>query len=204
MITTDTESDTFEAFRSGSEQAFERIFKLYYPRLCRFACKYTSDETDARDAVQTCFVRLWERRHTLAGGSLKSMLFTMLRNECLNSLKHQAIADRYMAMRTETAASEALYNADFLGQADQTLLYDELKACIDSTLCRMGQRTADIFRMSRFDGKKNREIAELLGISTTAVEKHIAKATKALTADLNRCYGPELATVLLAALIVTQ
>ena len=199
MIKSDTESDTFEAFRNGDERAFEHIFNLYYPRLCRFAGKYISDGTDAHDAVQACFVRLWERRHTLVGGSLKSMLFTMLRNECLNNLKHQAIVDRYRAMAESASATEPLYNIDFLGSADQSLIYDELLASIDDTLGRISERTAEIFRMSRFDGMKNREIAERLGISTTAVEKHIAKATKALTDDLGHRYGADIA---LAALVM--
>ena len=90
-----SDNDIFQTLREGSEEAFGTLFRRYYPRLHRFACKYIADEAAASDAVQTCFMRLWERRSMLVGGSLQSMLYTMLRNECLNSLKHTAIVEGY-------------------------------------------------------------------------------------------------------------
>ena len=43
-------------------------------------------------------------------------------------------------------------------------------------LSRLTPRTREIFLMHRLDEMKYREIAERLGISQSAVEKHIAKA----------------------------
>lgn len=151
-----TDNDIFQALREGSEEAFGTLFRRYYPRLHRFACKYIADEAAASDAVQTCFMRLWERRSTLVGGSLQSMLYTMLRNECLNSLKHTAIVEGYARQAQSAADTEPLYNADFLGAADHQLLYDELQLSIDRALDTLPQRTADIFRMSRYESLKNR------------------------------------------------
>ena len=54
-----TDNDIFQALREGSEEAFGTLFRRYYPRLHRFACKYIADEAAASDAVQTCFMRLW-------------------------------------------------------------------------------------------------------------------------------------------------
>ena len=154
-----SDNDIFQTLREGSEEAFGTLFRRYYPRLHRFACKYIADEAAASDAVQTCFMRLWERRSTLVGGSLQSMLYTMLRNECLNSLKHTAIVEGYARQAQSVADTEPLYNADFLGAADHQLLYDELQLSIDRALDTLPQRTADIFRMSRYESLKNREIA---------------------------------------------
>jgi RNA polymerase sigma factor (sigma-70 family) len=41
----------------------------------------------------------------------------------------------------------------------------------------LGPRTREIFLLHRLDGLKYREIAAQLGITVSAVEKHIAKAT---------------------------
>ena len=60
--------------------------------------------------------------------------------------------------------------------------------------------TADIFRMSRYESLKNREIAQQLGISTTAVEKHISKALKTIAAQLAQKYGTSLALCLMLCL----
>ena len=56
---------------------------------------------------------------------------------------------------------------------------DRLKA-VGAALQRLPQRTRDSFVMHRIDGLKYREIAERLGISQSAVEKHIARAALAL------------------------
>lgn len=196
-----TDNDIFQALREGSEEAFGTLFRRNYPRLHRFACKYIADEATASDAVQTCFMRLWERRSALVGGSLQSMLYTMLRNECLNSLKHSAIhREGYVQQARSAADTEPLYNADFLGAADHQLLYDELQHSIDRALDTLPQRTADIFRMSRYESLKNREIAQQLGISTTAVEKHISKALKTIAAQLAQKYGTCLVLCLMFCL----
>ena len=195
-----SDHDLFQSIVDGSEEVFGTLFRRFYPRLHRFACKYIADEAAASDAVQTCFMRLWERHATLVDGSLQSMLYTMLRNECLNSLKHTAIVEGYARQAQSVADTEPLYTADFLGSADHQLLYDELQLCIDRALDMLPQRTADIFRMSRYESLKNREIAQQLGISTTAVEKHISKALKTIAAQLAQKYGTSLALCLMLCL----
>ena len=54
--------------------------------------------------------------------------------------------------------------------------------------------------MSRYESLKNREIAQQLGISTTAVEKHISKALKTIAAQLTQKYGTCLALCLMLCL----
>ena len=192
MEATYIDNDLFGDFTAGDEKAFEVIFKTYYPRLCRFAMKFINDEDEAKDTVQTCFMRIWERRGDGMGKASKALVFTMLRNECLNKLKHRAIADGYRMSAMPRTGGEALYNADFLGEFDHLLLYDELVERIDSALSMLPERTAGIFRMSRFEGLKNREIAQQLGLSTTSVENHLAKAVKAIAARLRSEYGSEV------------
>ena len=48
-------------------------------------------------------------------------------------------------------------------------------------ISRLTPRTREVFLMHRLDDMKYREIAERLGISQSAVEKHIAKAALFLT-----------------------
>lgn len=64
---------------------------------------------------------------------------------------------------------------------DENILYEDLKTQIDAALSKLSPRSREIFLLSRFDGMKNKEIAELLGISTTAVEKHISKSLKVIS-----------------------
>lgn len=184
---------------AGRREAYEYLFATYYPRLRNYASHFILDVDDIEDIIQDCFVNLWNRRAMITGISLSSMLFTMVRNGCLNFLKHKAIANGYrMEGIKEANGSEALYNFDFLGSADEELLYHELQRQIDDALQQLPERTRQVFRLSRFEGLKNREIAEQLGISVKVVEKHITKALSLLRKEISRRGEIELCLMLLS------
>ena len=82
----------FEGIRFGNEADFECFFRRYYPRLVNYAARFVAGHETARDLVQDSFARLWERRRELRELDLASLLFTMVRNACLNYLKHNGVA----------------------------------------------------------------------------------------------------------------
>jgi RNA polymerase sigma factor (sigma-70 family) len=93
---------------------------------------------------------------------------------------------------TNIAADEARHNVvralagapveEIPGLADPRPLQDEVLAArerlerVRSGLNQLSPRTREVFLMHRLDGMKYREIAEELGVTVSAVEKHVAKA----------------------------
>ena len=76
---------------AGDRPAFERLFREHYRPLCAFAMQYVKDGDRAQDLVQDLFIRLWEERERLnIATSIKSYLFTAVRNRCLNALSATA------------------------------------------------------------------------------------------------------------------
>ena len=72
-----------------------------------------------------------------------------------------------------------------LNECNPSKLYQaDIQEIIDDTLKHLGERTETIFRLSRFEGITNREIAAELGISEKTVEYHISKALKELRVSL--------------------
>ena len=63
---------------------------------------------------------------------------------------------------------------------DEVLVAHERLERVDAALGRLGTRTREVFLMHRVDGLKYREIAVRLGITVSAVEKHVAKAALSL------------------------
>ena len=161
------------------------LFSTYYLRLCRYAMRFVREESATEDLVQDCFLRLYERRAELTPVSVSSLLFTMVRNRCLNYLKHQVLVEGYQtdALR-QPSGSEQLYALDMTGNADAAVLYDDLKHQLDAIIAGLSPRTREIFSMSRSQGLSNKEIGEALDISVKVVEKHITKALSALRSGL--------------------
>ena len=75
-------------YRRGDEQAFDTVYKQYYRGLCAFASQYVT-VPESEEIVQDVMMWLWENRKSLvADMSLKSLLFTIVRNKCLNTISH--------------------------------------------------------------------------------------------------------------------
>ena len=66
----------------------------------------------------------------------------------------------------------------------QSLFSSEIHEIVRRTLAEMPAQTRRIFEMSRFENRKNAEIAEQLNISVKTVEFHIGKVLKVLRVRL--------------------
>lgn len=167
-----------EHIRGGDERAFETLFREHYGMLCAFARKFVGDMDVAEEVVQGFFVGFWEKRaETQLKGSLRSYLFTSVRNSCLNHLKHQKVREQHKAY-VEAAPMESGRPADGLMEAA------ELEERIAQIIRQLPQRCGQAFRLSRYEGKSYKEIAALMDISPKTVEVQIGKALKALREGL--------------------
>ncbi len=192
-----------EEIKKGNSEAFKLLFKAYYPRLLGYALRFIQNEEEAKDLVQECFAVFWEKREHLNSVSLASLLFTIVRNSCLNYLKHNAIVKKHrIDYLVNVKGEERLYYSDFLLDADKKILFDELQEQINSVIDSLPQRCREVFILSRFEGLKNREIAEQLSISTTAVEKHIAKAVSSFSKHFKTKYPTEIYLLVLSWLLL--
>ena len=88
---------------AGDEQAFDTVYKQYYRGLCAFASQYVT-VPESEEIVQDVMMWLWENRCTLMEDlTLKTLLFTIVKNKALNRLSHfeikrkvhQEIVDKY-------------------------------------------------------------------------------------------------------------
>lgn len=179
----------FQSIKSGDEKALEMLFKEYYQPLCRYANSYLEDPADAEEVVQACFIKLWEKRESISiQSSVKSYLYQIIRNACLNEIKHQKVKKSYGEMISQQGAphSEA---------SDQSTLKGELEEKIALALQSLPQQCRLIFTMSRFEELKYQEIADQLNLSIKTVENQMGKALKLMRAQLQE-YLPLIAILL--------
>jgi len=77
---------------------------------------------------------------------------------------------------------ESVGETDETPNAEHVLLARERLRRIDQVLATLGPRTDHIFRRHRVEGIPQRDIAAELGITLSAVEKHLQKAYRAVVA----------------------
>lgn len=169
----------------SEEKVFELAFKTYFPRLKSFAIRFVGDQDAAEDIVQNTFMNIWIKREDMDSRSIKSYLFTSVRNACLNHLKRQQMLDaRQIIIDADLSCAESLYYADFLDNPMDKTIYEELQKQVDQSIAQLPEQTRRIFSLSRLDGLKNIEIAEQLCVSTRTVEKHNSRALAQLRTSL--------------------
>ena len=160
------------------EKSFEKIFKEYFISLCAFAIKYIHDTDEAKDIVHQVYMNLWEKRNEIKmSGSIRSYLYTSVHNRCLNYIRDHKkfIYDDYPDSKENL--NPFIENSDYLE-------VEELRSHIYKALYELPEGCRKIFTLSRYDGKKYKEIAQELGISIKTVETQMSKALKHMKSKL--------------------
>lgn len=174
METTEN-AQTLLLLKAGDEPTFDAIYKQYYRGLCAFASQYVP-ENECEEAVQDTMMWLWENRSMLIPGmSLKSLLFTIVKNKCLNNLSHTQVKQQ---------VHEKLY-AKFQDQFEDPDFYlGELMALASKAIRELPEEYRIAFELNRFDELTYNEIAERMGVSPKTIAYRISQALKILHTEL--------------------
>lgn len=178
--------------KTGDEQAFEQVFRSNYAGMCGFAGKYIDDKDEAEEVVQEVFFNYWSKKETLdIIGALEAYLYRSVRNACLNHLKH-------MQVRTKFVEQASLQEEECSFSNSIEVL--ELQVKIEDSIDQLPSERKKIFKLSREEGLKYREIADQLGLSVKTVETQMGKALKFLRENLTE-YLPVLLLIFLLQLV---
>jgi RNA polymerase sigma-70 factor (ECF subfamily) len=166
--------------KASDEQAFSVLFHRTYPRLVKYAWRYTRAEPPAKDIVQESFIKLWEKRQTIdPNQSLMAFLFKIVRNQSLNMLRDQAPKDMAIIDLPEGALKSDEPAADNLSTEDES--GKKMLKWIE----QLPERQCEAIRLSRFEGFDHEEIACIMNISPRTVNNHIVAALKTLRENWN-------------------
>jgi RNA polymerase sigma-70 factor (ECF subfamily) len=165
------------AYSNLDKKLFEQLFRQYFGELCNFAKSYVFDDDTAKEITQKVFINLWQNKKTIdSGKSVKSYLFTSVRNRCLNHIRDNK-KFRSSVLDVDIAGYETAYESDAISVA-------ELETKISAALDKLPERCKQVFMLNRFEEMKYREVAEKLGISVKTVEVQMSKALKILREEL--------------------
>lgn len=135
-------------------------------RLGRIGVAITDDPREAEDVVQEVFVRLLAGRVEPAGDGL---LVRMARNLAIDRLR---LRRRREAARLSVAAAAAV---EAPGAEAALAAREDLRDLV-RLLAAMPERRRRILLMCRLDGLPQAEIARVLGVSLSTVEKDLRAA----------------------------
>ncbi len=150
-----------------NEKVFSDFF-LNQSKLLNNYIYYKCGNIDlANDIVQEAFLKFWNNCKKVIPGKAKSFLYTIANNIFLNEYAKSNIVINFKNKQTK----------DFTNQSPEFLLEEkEFGAKLQNAISKLTEAQRTAFLMNRIDGKKYKEIAEILNISVKAVEKRIHNA----------------------------
>lgn len=182
------EQALLNALCRGELQAYECLFKKYYPMLCAYAHRFV-DLKDAEEIVQEVMLWIWEKREELPiEHSLNQYLFKMTYHRSLNQITKKEIINRAETYFFSKKQEEMLEDINYYQ-------IKELTQRIEDAISSLPESYRVAFVMHRFKQMSYKEIGEALNVSPKTVAYRIQQALKLLRGHL-KDYLP-IATLLL-------
>jgi len=175
---------------------FEILFMKHHKELIGLSYNIVRDRDAAKDVVQEVFVKLWKNKDSLEFGErIKHYLFKATAHASLNHLRGQR---KYYRLEDFEQINDLAVQSGV-----ETTSFKELELKSRQAIDRLPHQCKAIFILSRHEGLKYQEIADILGLSLKTVENQMGIALGKLRQDLKPFLSLEFFTLLaiLAALL---
>jgi RNA polymerase sigma-70 factor, ECF subfamily len=180
--------------RAGEESAFEQLVRATSGRLLAAARRLLRNEEDARDAVQSAFVRAFQSLSRFREESrLSTWLHRILINEALMRLRskrpdEEGSIDELLPTFKEDG-HQTRDTIDWSESAERALERAETAALVNRLIAKLPYSYRTVLVMRDIEGLTNSEIAGVLGISSNLVKVRVHRARQALRTLLEREFG---------------
>lgn len=176
---------------SSPLQRFEEIYATTHDRLNFFVKRYVWSDAAAKDVLQECYIRLWEKMAELKDDE---KLLPLLRTIALRITIDQVRKNARDLYRAEVFhAAQPVVTA-----ADEGLNFREVMQRYQDAVSGLPLQQRKVFQMHKEEGLSYQDIARELEISPHTVKRHMSEALQTLRTQLS----PEVMT--LAGLIATS
>jgi len=173
----------FNNMIKGNKDAFRQLFDIYSHRLFHLSYSYLHSREYAEEAVLDVFTILWNKRDSLSHvKDVGSYLYISVKNQSLHYIRRNYIPDD---------DELSLYQIELIADdqnPENNLLTKEYEKMIQEAIDSLPPKCREVFRLVLSDKLKNREIADLLSISESTVNEHIALAYKRIALYVNKYY----------------
>jgi RNA polymerase sigma-70 factor (ECF subfamily) len=167
-----TDTELMMSVRDGQVADLAPLFERHSARLYNYYVRLTGDRQLSEDMVQDVFLRILKYRHTFRGESrFMTWMFTIARNVQMDNSKRwyreQPLARDEDGGTPEPASDDS---------ADR--LYDA--SLVKEALGRLSPEKREAILLSRYEGMKYNEIAQVAGCSVENVKVRVHRAIRDL------------------------
>jgi RNA polymerase sigma-70 factor (ECF subfamily) len=171
-----TDAELLGRYATGDQAAARTLTGRHVPRVFALARRMLGDRTEAEDVTQEAMLRLWRIAPDwrAEGAAVSTWLYRVASNLCIDRLR------RRRAISPEAPPDLP----DPAPGAVATLEAADRAAALHAALARLPERQRLAVVLRDLEGRPNPETAAVLEVSIEAVESLLARARRALAAEL--------------------
>ena len=162
--------------KTGNRQAQEKLYRNFYRVMMSLCLRYTKNETDAMDVLNTGFYKVFKniQKYEPSQASLYTWMRTIIINSCLDHIKSRQKITQHEEL---THDIDVQINPEVISKMKSAYLLHLIKT--------LPSATQTVFNLFIMEGYSHREIASLLGISEGTSKWHLSEARKILQKMIN-------------------
>lgn len=162
--------------KHGSHKAFGYLYDMYADALYGFVLLHTKSPFLAEDIVQDTFVKIWANRQTISTeGSFKSFLFTMAKNQLIDTFRRQVNRVEFPDFIQYCEENLIAHNP-----VERDVYFEDFYGKLCEAKEELPEKQRLVFELSREKGLDNKTIASQLNISEQTVKNQLTTALKTL------------------------
>ncbi|MFS0671887.1 RNA polymerase sigma factor [Ornithinibacillus sp. 179-J 7C1 HS] len=152
----DTKQDEklLKLIAKGSQAAFNQFYETYVSFVLQIAIKLLEDQKEAEDICHDVFIEVFQKplQYRPDRGSVKAWLAVKTRSRCIDRLrKHQPVLlNKLEKLDTEQSIKLEMY-----------VLMEIEREILESALNQLPQKQRDLIYGAYFEGKSQRELANM-------------------------------------------
>jgi len=161
---------------------FAELVALHQRRASRIAFQYLRDASEADEAVQDAFVKVFTHIGSYREAWPFEVWFTrILINGCLDRRKARTRRDRWFVSGEASSADEArLSTAGLPADPEHRLLARERRARMAAAIDRLDGRQRTVFMLCHYGDCTPREVSAVTGMNESTVRVHLFRAARKL------------------------
>jgi RNA polymerase sigma-70 factor (ECF subfamily) len=155
-----------------SDARFEELVNQYSQQVLNVALRILGNAEQAHDVHQEVFLAIWQQWNKYNGQvNWNGYLYKVAVRKSIECARRKRSHPVFSQRMQEQTTSE---------RPDAALRVEELQQKLAACLAKLPERQAEVFVLSRIEGLKHEDIAELLGCSQQTVRVLLHRAMKQL------------------------
>jgi RNA polymerase sigma-70 factor (ECF subfamily) len=183
------------ALRAGHERAFETMVRLYGGRLLAVARRFTRNEEDAQDVLQTAYLSAFRALNGFEGAcQLSTWLHRIVVNTALMKLRSRRRKPEESIDALLPAFQEDGHHVEQFSEwstpADQLMERKQTRATVRACIEQLPENYRAVLILRDIEEFSTQEVARMLAMTPTAVKVRLHRARQALSTLLRKEYAP--------------